>query len=107
MFIHCPPVFAGTHTGTQITLVQTCTHAHEYTHTQTHTVAYMQTHKYAPVTGTAAAKRCGGIWSWEPGGTHRPTHPIPEWVGEASAHGGCGRMKGGFYVKLFKNSREQ
>ncbi|CAI9179031.1 unnamed protein product [Rangifer tarandus platyrhynchus] len=67
----------------------------------------MQIHKYAPVTGTAAAKRCGGIWSWEPGGTHRPAHPIPEWVGKASAHGGCGRMKGGFYVKLFRNSREQ
>ena len=38
---------------------------------------------------------------------HSPTHPIPEWVGKASAHGGCGKMKGGFYVKLFKNSREQ
>ena len=78
-----------------------------YTHTQTHTLAYMQIYKYTPVTGTAATRRRGGILCWQPGGMHRTTHPIPERVGKASAHSGRGRTKDGFYVKFFKNNRQQ
>ena len=49
----------------------------------------------SPVTGPAATRRRGG------------THPIPERAAEASAHGGCGRVKDGFHVKVLKNNRQQ
>lgn len=78
-----------------------------YTHTQTHTLAYMQIYKYTPVTGTAATRRRGGILCWQPGGMHRTTHPIPERVGKASAHSGRGKTKDGFYVQFLKNNRQQ
>lgn len=49
-----------------------------HTHTQTHTVAYLQTHKYAPVTGTAAAE----VWG----------HPV---LGARGRTGPPTRLQGG------------